>query len=292
MTIRKAAGLQGFLFSVPALVLVGVFFVYPLLRVVSMSLQEFTVMGASDFVGVGNYLTVLSQGEFWQSLGNTLIYTFLVTPLIFLPAFFLAVLLNSTNYTTVFLRTIFFIPVAVSFVAGSYIWVWIYHDTYGILNVALMDLGIIESPVRWLGRTWIARIMVSVMISWKTLGLSMIIIIAGLQGIPREVYEAANIDGASRAQKLGLITLPLVRPTLLLALILSLAGSFKAFDQFVIMTGGGPMRSTQTMVMYINKLGFEYYELGNGAAVSVVFLAILLTVSYQQLRMGGYFGEK
>ena len=154
-----------------------------------------------------------------------------------------------------------------------------------------MKAGVLASPVHWLGRTWLARLMVSLMISWKTFGLSMIIIVAGLQGIPAEVYEAADIDGASPWQRLSRITLPLIRPTLLLALILSLAGSFKAFDQFVIMTSGGPMRSTQTVVMYINKLGFERYDLGHGAAVSVMFLILLLSLSYQQLRLGGYFDE-
>jgi len=273
------------------MVFVALFFVYPLVQVLALSFQNYSVLGASEFIGINNYRSVVVDSEFWQSLWNTVIYTLIVTPIIFLPALTLAILLSTTKPATVFLRTVFFIPVAISFVAASYIWVWIYQDSYGVLNYALLEIGAIPSPVHWLGRPWLARLMVSIMIAWKTMGLSMIIIVAGLQSIPLEVYEAASIDGASGRQKLFNITLPLVKPTLLLALILSLAGSFKAFDQFMIMTRGGPMRTTQTMVMYINKLGFEYYEIGRGSAVSVLFLVLLLTISYQQLRLGGYFDE-
>ncbi len=291
MIQKHRLNLSGIVFAIPAVALVGTFFLYPLIRVGVMSLQHYSVLGENAFVGLSNYRATLTDGEFWASLWNTVIYTAIVTPMIFLPAFFVAILLSSTSSTTVFLRTVFFVPVAISFVAASYIWIWIYQDSYGVLNYVLMKAGVLASPVHWLGRTWLARLMVSLMISWKTFGLSMIIIVAGLQGIPAEVYEAADIDGASPWQRLSRITLPLIRPTLLLALILSLAGSFKAFDQFVIMTSGGPMRSTQTVVMYINKLGFERYDLGHGAAVSVMFLILLLSLSYQQLRLGGYFDE-
>jgi multiple sugar transport system permease protein len=133
--------------------------------------------------------------------------------------------------------------------------------------------------------------MVSIMVAWKTLGFTMIIVIAGLQGISPQIYEAASIDGAEKSQVFRYITLPLLRPTLVLALILSLAGSFKAFDHFYIMTKGGPLKTTETIVMYINKIGFEFYDIGFGSAVSVIFLGILLLISYLQLKAGGFQNE-
>lgn len=117
------------------------------------------------------------------------------------------------------------------------------------------------------------------------------ILIAGLQSIPLEVYEAAKIDGATKFQEFYCITLPLLRPTLILALIISIAGSFKAFDHFYIMTTGGPLKTTQTIVMYINKVGFEYYDIGRGSAISVIFLIILLIISYLQLKLGGFTND-
>jgi multiple sugar transport system permease protein len=211
--------------------------------------------------------------------------------MIFVPAVMLANALKKTSRSTKIFRTIFFVPYAISFVAASYIWQWIYNDSYGVLNYILISLNMIGQPINWLGQTWLSRIMVSIMVAWKTLGFTMIIVIAGLQGISPQIYEAASIDGARKSQVFRYITLPLLRPTLVLALILSLAGSFKAFDHFYIMTKGGPLKTTETIVMYINKIGFEFYDIGFGSAISVIFLGILLLISYLQLKAGGFQNE-
>jgi multiple sugar transport system permease protein len=281
----------GILFLSPVLVMVSIFFLYPLFRVVVMSFQKWQVLGGSEFIGFENYAEALTDNEFWKSLWNTIIYAAIVTPMIFLPAIFLGIALKKTSKKTNFFRTVYFLPYAISFVAASYMWKWIYNDTYGLLNYALISLNMINQPVNWLGGTWSARIMVSIMVAWKTLGFSMIIIIAGLQGISPALYEAAKIDGAKKWQEFRYITLPLLRPTIFLALIISVAGSFKAFDHFYIMTQGGPLKTTQTIVMYINKIAFEYYNLGLGAAISVIFLVILLFISYLQLKAGGFSNE-
>jgi multiple sugar transport system permease protein len=295
LTGRRAFAIRKLLTSIafltPVLVLLTLFFLYPLVQVVIMSVQDWQVLGTNQFVGLANYVNAVHDVEFWQSLWNTVIYTVIVTPLIFLPAILLSFLLQQTTTLTKALRTLYFLPVTISFVAAGYIWAWIYNDTYGVLNYILVSGDLLPRPIDWLGETWRARVMVSVMIAWKTQGLSMMILLAGLQSVPNEVYEAARIDGAQRRQELFHITLPLIRPTLLLALILSVAGSFKAFDHFYIMTQGGPLRTTQTIVMYLNKIGFEFFELGKGASVSVLFLILLLFLSYQQLRIGGYFDE-
>jgi multiple sugar transport system permease protein len=256
-----------------------------------MSFQEWEIMGGSSFVGLSNYKKALVDDEFWKTLWNTIIYAIIVTPMIFVPAVLLANALKKTSRSTKIFRTIFFIPYAISFVAASYIWQWIYNDSYGILNYILISLNLIGQPINWLGQTWLSRVMVSIMVAWKTLGFTMIIVIAGLQGISPQIYEAASIDGAEKSQVFRYITLPLLRPTLVLALILSLAGSFKAFDHFYIMTKGGPLKTTETIVMYINKIGFEFYDIGFGSAVSVIFLGILLLISYLQLKAGGFQNE-
>lgn len=294
MIFQRATGnrtVTAFIFLSPALFLTLVFFIYPLTRVLVISFQEWQVLGTSAFVGFQNYADAFASEQFWQTLWNTTIYTIIVTPLIFFPALALALLLKTTTLSSQILRTMYFIPVTISFVAAAFIWDWIYHDSYGLLNYALLEAGLIDGRVNWLGSTWNARILVSLMIAWKTQGLSMMILLAGLQSIPNEVYEASRVDGANRSRTFFHITLPLLRPTLLLALILSVSGSFKAFDHFYIMTGGGPRRTTQTMVMYINKLAFEQFHMGLGSAVSVVFLIILGFLSYQQLKIGGYFND-
>lgn len=291
MKQKTRKGLFGFLFLLPVLVMISIFFIYPLIKVVLMSFQEWKIMGGSSFVGLSNYKKALSDDEFWKTLWNTVIYAVIVTPMIFVPAVMLANALKKTSRSTKIFRTIFFVPYAISFVAASYIWQWIYNDSYGVLNYILISLNTIGQPINWLGQTWLSRIMVSIMVAWKTLGFTMIILIAGLQGISPQIYEAASIDGAKKSQVFRYITLPLLRPTLVLALILSLAGSFKAFDHFYIMTKGGPLKTTETIVMYINKIGFEFYDIGFGSAISVIFLGILLLISYLQLKAGGFQNE-
>ncbi|AFK07988.1 sugar ABC transporter permease [Mesotoga sp. HF07.pep.5.2.highcov] len=291
MKQKTRKGLFGFIFLLPVIVMISIFFIYPLIKVVLMSFQEWKIMGGSSFVGLSNYKKALVDDEFWKTLWNTVIYAIIVTPMIFVPAVLLANALKKTSRSTKIFRTIFFIPYAISFVAASYIWQWIYNDSYGILNYILISLNLIGQPINWLGQTWLSRVMVSIMVAWKTLGFTMIIVIAGLQGISPQIYEAASIDGAEKSQVFRYITLPLLRPTLVLALILSLAGSFKAFDHFYIMTKGGPLKTTETIVMYINKIGFEFYDIGFGSAVSVIFLGILLLISYLQLKAGGFQNE-
>jgi len=291
MRQRTRKTLLGIAFLLPVLVMVGIFFIYPLIMVVIMSFQKWQVLGGSEFVGLKNYADAITDNEFWKTLWNTIIYSAIVTPMIFVPAIFLAVVLKRTSRTTKFFRTVFFLPYAISFVAASYMWKWIYSDTYGLLNYLLNLLGMLDQQINWLGSTWSARIMVSIMVAWKTLGFSMVILIAGLQGISPSLYEAAKSDGATKWQEFRYITFPLLRPTIVLALIISVAGSFKAFDHFYIMTHGGPLKTTETIVMYINKVAFEYYNIGLGSAISVVFIGILLVISYLQLKAGGLSNE-
>jgi len=280
--------LQSFIFLLPVMLFAIIFFFIPFLKVVYMSFFKGAILGESVFVSLDNYKVLLEDAGFWRAMGNTLIYTIIVTPIIFIPAVFLAVLLNKKIKSVKFFRAIYFLPVTISFVVASYIWNWIYSDIYGILNYLLRSLHIIDNPILFFGSTWLARFSVSIMVGWKTIGFSMLIILAGLQGIQQILYEAASIDGANQWQKFKFITLPLLRPTLTFALIISVAGSFKAFDHFYIMTGGGPARSTETIIMYLQKIGFEYYKLNYAAAISVIFLVLLLIISALQFWAGRF----
>lgn len=272
----------GILFLVPAVALNLVFFIYPLLRVIQISFYKWTVIGTNKFLGLGNYERLINDPLFWKSLSNTVIYTLIVTPGIFLVALALALLLNRKLPGANVFRTIYFVPVAISFVVASLVWLWIYNELYGILNFGLSSLG--TSRISWLGSTWMARLSVSVMVIWKTAGFSMMILLAGLQGVPVQVYEAASIDGASSTQRFAYVTLPMIRPTFILALMISLIGSFLAFDHFHVMTQGGPANATLTIVMYVFRTGFEYFNLGYGSAMSIILLIFLITLSIIQTR--------
>jgi len=279
---------HGILFCLPTLILLSMFFIYPLINVLIMSFQNWIVLGTPQFIGFKNYIKTFQDKEFWQVMSNTIIYCLIVTPMIFIPALFFAVILKKTNKKNAILRTSLFIPCAISLVASSYIWNWILNDTYGILNFVLFKLGLINEGINWLGTTWSARFMISLSVAWKTMGFSMILILAGLSSIATSIYEASEIDGSSKFRTFFSITLPLVKPTLMLALVLSIAGSFKGYDQFVIMTGGGPMRTTEPIIMYISKVAFDHYEMGQSAAISVIFLIILMLISYYQIKLGDY----
>ncbi|MDZ7802332.1 MAG: sugar ABC transporter permease [Trueperaceae bacterium] len=282
---RIANELNGYLFVLPALLLIGVFFGYPLLRAFQMSFYDWPVLGSKTFIGFQNYVGLLNDGTFIQSMRFTLLYTVLVTPAIFLVAFLLAVLVDRPIPGISLFRGIYFLPVVMSFVAASLIWLWIYHDLFGLLNYVLLEAGIIAEPVVWMGEITTSLPAIIVMIVWKTAGFSMMILLAGMQSIPRELYESASLDGASATQRVRHVMLPLLKPSFALALIVSMAGSFLAFDHFVIMTRGGPANATKTVMMHIYDTSFLHFRLGAGSAMAVVLLLILLAVSVVQIRL-------
>jgi multiple sugar transport system permease protein len=276
---------MAFLFLAPALALNFTFFLYPLIRTIWMSFYKWTVLGNSKFIGMENYDKLMSDPQFWQSFKNIVIYTIMVTPMIFMVAFVLAIMLNRKFKGVNFFRSVYFLPVTFSFVVASLIWMWMYNEMYGIINFLFKYVGLIDQPVAWLGKTWLARISVSIMIVWKTAGFSMVLLLAGLQGIPESIYEAASIDGASGIKKFMYVTFPILKPTFALALLISFIGSFLAFDHFYVMTGGGPANTTQTVVMYIFKTSFNFFKLGYGASISIFLLIILVILSFGQIKL-------
>jgi multiple sugar transport system permease protein len=283
--MKKKVRLSHLFFILPAVLLNVVFYVYPLVESFVMSFYDWPVLGQKTFLGLKNYINLLSDSAYWNAMWFTAKYTLLVTPGLFIVAFVLAMLINNRLPGTTFFRSIFFLPVVISMVSCSLIWLWIYNDLYGILNYYLLEWGLIEKPILWMGQASTSLPAISFMIIWKMAGFTMIILLAGLQSIPTEVYEAAYTDGASRWQVIRHITIPLLKPSIGLALIISVIGSVLAFEQFLIMTQGGPSNSTTTVVHLIYNTSFKYFHLGYGSAMTFVLLIILVLLSLIQMRI-------
>jgi len=262
---------------------VGLFFIVPLIITVFMSLHNWPLLGDRHFIGLGNYHSLISDTMFWNSLIFTIKYTVVITPIIVVVAFGLALLVRQHIPGVGFFRTAYFLPVVIGLSTASIMWIYMFNDQSGVFDGILQGLGLIKAPIEWLGDPNGALLSVIVMVVWKAVGSTMLFFVIGLQAIPDDLYEAAKIDGAGRWALTRYITLPLLRRIFALALVLSVIGSFLAFDQFYIITQGGPQNSTISIVYWIYNTSFTYFKLGYGAALSLVLLVILVAVSVVQL---------
>jgi len=277
---RQRAGL---FFVLPSVAFVGLFFIVPLIITAFMSLHNWPLLGDRHFIGLGNYRTLISDTMFWDSLIFTVKYTVVITPIIVVVAFGLALLVRQHIPGVAIFRTAYFLPVVIGLSTASIIWIFMFNDQTGVFDGILQGLGLIKAPIEWLSDPTGALLSIIVMVVWKTVGSTMLFFVIGLQAIPDDLYEAAKIDGAGRWALTRYITLPLLRRIFALALVLSVIGSFLAFDQFYIMTQGGPQNSTITVVYWIYNTSFTYFKLGYGAALSLVLLVILVAISVVQL---------
>lgn len=275
----------GLLFVLPAVAFTVVFFLIPLIMTVFMSLNDWPLLGERAFIGLENYQNLVNDRQFWNSLWFTTRYTLLITPIIFILAFGLALLVNLPLTGVGVFRTIYFLPVVIGLGTSSLLWVWLLHDRVGPINAILTGLGLVDRPIIWLADSNYAMIAIVMSVVWKTVGFTMILLLTGMQAIPAELYEAAKVDGASYWDRLRYIMLPLLRRTFALALILSVIGSYLGFDQFFIMTAGGPQNSTISVVYWIYKNSFTNFQLGYGASMSIVLLVVLVILSVIQLRL-------
>ncbi len=277
---RQRAGL---LFVLPSVAFVGLFFIVPLFITAFMSLHNWPLLGDRHFIGLGNYRTLISDTMFWNSLIFTIKYTVVITPIIVVVAFGLALLVRQHIPGVAIFRTAYFLPVVIGLSTASIMWIYMFNDQSGVFDGILQGLGLIKAPIEWLADPNGALLSVIFMVVWKAVGSTMLFFVIGLQAIPDDLYEAAKIDGAGRWALTRYITLPLLRRIFALALVLSVIGSFLAFDQFYIITQGGPQNSTISIVYWIYTTSFTYFKLGYGAALSLVLLAILVAVSVVQL---------
>jgi multiple sugar transport system permease protein len=277
--------IAAWIFLAPALLLLGLFLLWPIAYLVYLSFTtgSFTSTGIHG-VGLRNYLRLVLDPDFWQVLGNTLYFTLAtVLPSLIIPLG-LAVLLNQSLALRGLLRTAYFIPSITSLVAVGLGFRWLFQ-TEGPVNALLNSLGFASIP--WLGSTtWAMPIMI-LLSSWKQLGFNMVVFLAGLQAIPPSRYEAAELDGANSWQKFWYITLPGLRPTLIFATITTAIFTLRSFEQVYIITGGGPLNSTNVLVYYIYEQAFALFDFGYAAAAATVLLSFTLVLVYLQLKTSG-----
>jgi multiple sugar transport system permease protein len=275
-------------FVAPALLVIGVFFFLPVFAALLMSLTDFDIYALADlrnlrFVGLGNYVSLLQTPLFWQAFGNTLYFVVVGVPLSIGVSLGTALLLHSRLARfKAFFRTALFAPVVTTLVAVAVIWRYLFNTRYGLLNYALGGVGI--QPIDWLGDPHWAMPAIIVFAVWKNFGYNMIILLAGLQSIPEELYEAARIDGASIWRQFRYVTLPMLAPILLMVSILTIAGYFQLFAEPYVMTQGGPLQSTVSVLYLMYEEGFKWWNLGSASAVAFVLFLVIFAITALQLR--------
>ncbi|MGP4805143.1 carbohydrate ABC transporter permease [Agrobacterium cavarae] len=280
---RRKEALKGLFFIAPAMILVLVFFVFPVLFTAWMSLHKWPLLGEPTWIGLRNYTRMFFDQRFYDALGFTAYYTGIVTVVIFAFAFPMAMLVEQKRRAVPVYRTFFFLPVVVGLASASLLWTWLANIDSGFFSPLMEWLGLTNGRINLLASFDLAFWTIIAMVVWKIAGFTMIILLTGLQSIPAELVEASRIDGAKRLQRFRYLTLPLMRKPLALALVLSVTGSILAFDQFYIITSGGPQNRMITIVYYIVNQSFVSFNLGYGAALSIAVLAILLVLSVAQL---------
>ncbi|MBD2603228.1 sugar ABC transporter permease [Scytonema hofmannii FACHB-248] len=273
------------IFLTPALILLFIFILYPIayLFFLSFTAGSFTSTGIY-WVGLKNYWRLLINPDFWQVLSNTSYFAIAsVIPSVIIPLG-LAVLLNRNLPFRGILRTAYFLPSIISLVAAGLGFRWLFQ-TEGPVNAGLNLLG--RSPIPWLGDTFWAMPVLILLSIWKQLGFNMVVFLAGLQAIPPSRYEAAELDGANTWQQFWYITLPGLRPTLIFAIVTTVIFTLRSFEQVYVVTGGGPLNSTNLLVYYIYQEAFGQFDFGYAAAAATVLLAVTLVLVYLQLRTWG-----
>ena len=281
--LRRRRSLTGLLLVSPALLLVAVFFLAPLCLTVWMSLHKWPLLGSPEWTGLDNYLAIPGDRTFREALGYTVLYTVLITPLLLFIGLGLAFLVRDGRPGVGLFRTVWFLPYVFGFASAAYLFLWLFDSTVGFVDRVLVDLHLRDEPVQWMNSAGSATTAVLVMVVWKVVGFQMLLLMAGLQSIPDEVNEAALMDGSGRWSTLLRITLPLLRRHIALVLVFSVSGSMLAFEQFYIMTGGGPGNETLTVVHWIYNSSFANFQLGYGSALSVLLLALLMAINGIQL---------
>lgn len=273
---------MGLAFTSPALLLVGAFALFPLGFGVYISLTNWPLVGPYHFIGLSNYSSLIHNTEFLQSIVFTLKYTAIVTIPIFVVGYALAVFVRSNRRGTTVFRTLIFLPYIVGLVAESYMALVELQPSSGSVNFVLSKLGIASATTAWTVRTGLATTAICILVIWFASGLTMMLLMAGMQSIPNDLYESARVDGASWWSAERRLTLPLLRRSIALSLIISVVGSFLAFNQFFIITDGGPGTSTVPVVMSIYQTAFADTDVGLASAMSVVLVIVVGLITFVQ----------
>jgi len=278
---------EAWIFLSPALAMIGIFFVIPVLAAFALSFTDFDIYSLGDwknirFVGFQNYVRIVETPLFWTALKNTFYFVLVGGPLSVAVSLGTALMLNSklAKYKSLY-RTVYFLPVVSSLIAVAIIWRYLYHPAHGLLNYFLSYFGI--SPVDWLGDPNLAMPAIIIMAVWKNFGYNMLIFIAGLQNIPEDLYEAAHLDGASWRQQFIEITLPMLKPTTVFIVMITIIGYFQLFAEPYVMTQGGPLNSTTSIVLLMYEQGFRWWSMGYAAEIAFVLFIIILFFTLLQM---------
>jgi multiple sugar transport system permease protein len=284
----RRRSLAGWIFAGPALIMLGLFFLVPVLLAFALSLTNFDLYSLADygntrFVGFANYAELVRTPLFWKALGNTFYFVIVGVPLSIGLSLGAAMLLNgAASRLTGLFRTALFAPVVTTLVAVAVIWRYLLHTRYGMINYGLDLLGV--APVDWLGDPDWSMPAIILFAVWKNFGYNMVILLAGLQTIPGDLYEAARIDGANGWQRFRHVTVPALGPMLLLVSILTMAGYFQLFAEPYVMTQGGPVESTLSVLYFMYDQGFKWWNLGFASAVAFALFLIMIVFTTLQYR--------
>jgi ABC-type sugar transport system permease subunit len=275
---RVSESRYGFLVTAPSLLVLLVIAVYPICWVIYLSMMKFDSAMQTKFVGLGNYIGIFQDAKFYLYLQHSLIYTFGAVLISFSVGLILALSLNSALKYTGFLRTVALWTWAIPPVVASVTWKWIFNDVMGVLNDLLLRCGLINHPIPWLSDSTTALISLFLTHAWTDIPFVMILLLAGLQSIPNELYEAAGVDGASPWQQFAKVTFPLLKPTMMVALLISTTFAFRTFDIVFTLTRGGPGDATELLVTYLYNNAFQFLRFGYASALSVVM--VLFTIGF------------
>lgn len=289
--IREAV--EGYIFVLPLLIgLIG-FTVWPVVRSLMISFCKYNIITPPRYIGARNYVDLFHDPLFWQSLKVTTIYSIVSVPLGLVAGLAVALLMNQKVKGIALFRTIYYLPAVVSGVAVSLLWVWIFNPDYGLANVVMKSAGLPQQ--QWLASPKTALGSLILMSLWGV-GGGMVVYLAGLQGVPQHLYEAAEIDGANSLQQFRHVTIPMLTPVIFYNLIMGIIGSFQVFTQAFVMTSGGPVNSTLFYVLYLFKQAFNYFHMGYASAMAWVLFAIILALTLLVFRSSSmwvyYEGER
>jgi multiple sugar transport system permease protein len=283
MNHKRANAIWGFIFIGPQFFGLLAFSVIPLITTFVLSTLDWDGFQAAKFIGLDNFSYAFNNPDFQKALVNTLYYSILTVPIGIFLAILTAVALNNVRFRVIY-RLLFFMPVVTSSVAVAIVWMWLLNGDFGIINVILKTFFGIQGP-QWLTNMNLVLPSLAVVSIWQRLGFSMVIFLAGLQGISKDYYEASMIDGASKVQQFWKITMPLLSPTTLFVTVIAIIDSFKVFDTAFVMTSGGPAKASYTMVYHLYELAFRYFQFGRSAAAAVVLFIIILIFTLAQTYM-------
>ena len=273
---------DGILFCLPFMIVFALFLLFPMLFGLFIGFFDWDILSTRTWTGIGNYVKIFKDATFYSSLAHTLVFVLVSTPLLLITGFLMALLVTSRSPLKDAAENLFFLPYILSITVIGTLWAWLLQKNYGIVNQFIKLFG--GEPIGWLTDTKYAMASIIATTLWWTAGFNMVLFSAGIKQISSEIYDAVKIDGANYMQTVWRITLPLVRPTTALCLILQIIASFNIFGQVYVMTGGGPHGSTRVLVQYIYETGFKYFKMGYSSAMAYVLFFVILIISLFQYK--------